>query len=355
MSNEELNQCIQIKMDYKIRVLVAGIGGASLGTEIIKALQKSGRYTIFGCDISKFAFGHYQNGLEETFLIDRNNYVRNIFELCLKYKIQAIAPGGEEPSILLGVVLKKFKDIGVHIASNSPEVISVCSDKSKLFDYLKRLNVPIPVSISVNHLRDLREISFPCVIKPATGSGGSYFVFLAEDKTQAELYVTYLLNNQQKPLAQGYIPIDEGEFTIGILNLPDGSLVGSIALRRMHHCKLSVMAKTDVGLISTGYSQGEIEDFAEIRKQAENIAHMLDSRGPLNIQGRVRNGILLPFEINPRFSATTYLRAMAGFNEVDMYLQSTVNGIKQSLYPIRYGYYFRSLDEIFVEKGKLKQ
>ena len=342
-------------MDNKIRALVAGIGGASLGTEIIKALQKSGRYTIFGCDISKFAFGHYQNGLEETFLINRNNYIGDIFELCLKYKIQAIVPGGEEPSILLGAALKKFKDIGVHIASNSPEVISICSDKGKLFDYLKQLNVSIPVSISVNHLNDLHEIPFPCVIKPATGSGGSSFVFLADDKTQAELYTTYLLNNHQKPIAQEYIPIDDGEFTIGILNLPDGSLVGSIALRRMYHAKLSVMAKTDAGVISSGYSQGEIGDFAEIRKQAENIAHMLDSRGPLNIQGRVRNGILLPFEINPRFSATTYLRAMAGFNEVDMYLQATVNGYKQSIHSIRYGYYFRSLEEIFVEKGKLKQ
>ena len=342
-------------MGHKIRVLVAGIGGASLGTEIIKALQKSGRYTIFGCDISKFAFGHYQNGIEETFLIDRNNYIRNIYKLCLKYKIQTIVPGGEEPSTLLGAVLKKFKDIGVHIASNSPEVISVCSDKSKLFDYLKQLNVPIPVSISVNHLRNLHEIPFPCVIKPATGSGGSSFVCLAKDKTQAELYSTYLLNNHQKPIAQEYIPIDDGEFTIGILNLPDGSLVGSIALRRMYHAKLSVMVKTDVGVISSGYSQGEIGNFADIRKQAENIAHTLDSRGPLNIQGRVRNGILLPFEINPRFSATTYLRAMAGFNEVDMYLQATVNGIKQSLHSIRYGYYFRSLEEIFVEEGKLKQ
>jgi carbamoyl-phosphate synthase large subunit len=42
-----------------VRVLVAGIGGASLGTEILKALQLAGRYELFGCDISPMAFGHY--------------------------------------------------------------------------------------------------------------------------------------------------------------------------------------------------------------------------------------------------------------------------------------------------------
>jgi carbamoyl-phosphate synthase large subunit len=54
------------------------------------------------------------------------------------------------------------------------------------------------------------------------------------------------------------------------------------------------------------------------------MANALGSVGPLNIQGRLDNGEFVAFEINPRFSGTTPMRAMAGFNEpellIDWYL-----------------------------------
>ncbi|WP_300464813.1 ATP-grasp domain-containing protein [Desulfobacula sp.] len=342
-------------MKDHMRVLVAGIGGASLGTEIIKALRCAGKYEIFGCDISEFAFGHYQGGTVETFLIDRNNYIEDILGICQKMDIKAVIPGGEEPSILLGNALDEFFKRGIHVTSNTGDVISTCSHKGKLFDWLLQQGVPIPYSCSIKQMDELDRMPFPCVIKPATGSGGSSFVFLAGNKAEAQLYVGYLLNNHQIPIVQEYIPHEEGEFTIGVLHSPEGDLLGSIALKRMFNVKLSVMAKTDTGLISSGYSQGYIGDFHDICKQAELIAGLLNSQGPLNIQGRVRNGVLLPFEINPRFSASTYLRTKAGFNEVDTYLQSAINKVAVQTVPLRVGYYFRSLTEICVEEGKLVQ
>ena len=342
-------------MIKKTRILVAGIGGGSLGTEVIKSLQKSGHYVIFGCDISEFAFGHYQSKIEDSFLIDRNNYVGDICRICRENKIHAIVPGGEEPSILLSEVQKELNAIDIYLVSNTSEVISLCSDKDKLFKRLRKLNLPIPQSISPKQSDDMNKISCPCVVKPAIGSGGSNFVFLATDKTEATLYVDYLLRHNKLPIVQEYIPLDEGEFTIGILHLPDGTFVGSIALKRMFNAKLSVMTRTNAGLISSGYSQGLIDDFPEVRKQAELIAYLLGSRGPLNIQGRMKNGTFLPFEINPRFSATTYLRSMAGFNEIDIYLQYVLNGHMPYSKNIRYGFYFRSLEEVFVEKKNLKK
>ena len=37
-------------------VLIAGIGGGSLGTEIAKSLRLAGAYRILGCDVSPLAF-----------------------------------------------------------------------------------------------------------------------------------------------------------------------------------------------------------------------------------------------------------------------------------------------------------
>ena len=76
----------------------------------------------------------------------------------------------------------------------------------------------------------------------------------------------------------------------------------------------------------------------------------INSRGPINIQARVRNGQLIPFEINPRFSASTYLRTRAGFTEVDVFLRSVIHGETPEKSAVVPGYYLRSLCETFVPK-----
>ena len=62
-------------MPSKTRVLVAGIGGASLGTEIAKCLSMAKRYVVYGCDISALAFGHFMPHFKKTFLADSEDYV----------------------------------------------------------------------------------------------------------------------------------------------------------------------------------------------------------------------------------------------------------------------------------------
>jgi carbamoyl-phosphate synthase large subunit len=339
----------------KNRVLIAGIGGASLGTEVLKSLILAGRYEIYGADISPLAFGHYQEGFKETFLIDRNDYVQHIKTVCVNNKIEVIVPGGEQPMTLLGPYKLEFESLGIKMAFNSAEVISLCSNKDRLFEYLQQGDTRLPKTIKACHVDDLGDFPCPCVIKPAAGSGGSAMVFLASTRDEALQYLGYVLNNTPVAVVQEYIPVDEGEFTIGVLSLPNGRLYGSIALKRIFNSKLSVLANTKTGLISSGYSQGLIDDFPDLCQQAEHISKAINSVGPVNIQARVRNGILLPFEINPRFSASTYLRALAGFNEIDIFLQYILNGIEIDFPNIRPGYYLRSLDEVYVPLDKVRQ
>ena len=81
---------------------------------------------------------------------------------------------------------------------------------------------------------------------------------------------------------------------------------------------MSVKWKDKGGLILSGYTQGLIDEFPDVCKTAVEIANSVQSRGPLNIRGRVKDKVFYPFVINPYFSASTYLRALVGFNEVDL-------------------------------------
>jgi carbamoyl-phosphate synthase large subunit len=245
------------------------------------------------------------------------------------------------------------------LASNAPEVIDTCTDKARFFATLRSLDLPMPATVAVTGVEALAalpdaEIPAPAVVKPATGSGGSRSVFLAADRAEARMVAGCIVAAGRTALIQEYLPEDEGEFTVGVLHLPDGALVGSVALRRLFHAKLSVLVESEAGILSSGYSQGLIDRFPDVCRQAERIAEALGSRGPLNVQARLRDGVLVPFEVNPRFSASTYLRSLAGFNELDIYLGSVLRGETVSLPELKPGYYLRSLSEVCVPREAIK-
>jgi carbamoyl-phosphate synthase large subunit len=275
-------------------------------------------------------------------------------EVCKAEDIPFIIPGGEAPLSILGGVADRLKQEGVSLIANEPRITELFTDKLKTFAELERLGFPAPRTVVARSVDDLETLPYPCVVKPATGSGGSSLVFLVQDPREARSCLAHIALSGRESLVQEYVPEDEGEFTVGVLALPGGEIAGSIALKRLFHCKLSVALKSKAGLISSGYSQGLIDDFPEVRKTAEAIARATGCTGPINVQGRVRRGTLLPFEINPRFSASTYLRALAGFNEIDLYLQSVRTGTVQRPGPLRYGYYLRSLCETYVPLDGVK-
>lgn len=342
-------------MEKMARIMIAGIAGASLGTELFKCLALAKRYEIFGCDISPYAYGHYQKGFKKTFIVDEKNYIDSVSSVCKENAIDFLVPGGEQPMLLLGKNEHLLKENGIQFVGNSADIIQNYSDKKITFRQLHAMGFNIPETLFITKLTKSTKIPLPCIIKPATNSGGSNFVFLASTIEEAKLYLRYLKLNHRDALIQEYIPVTEGEFTVGVLSLPDKTIAYSIALKRVFNSKLSIAQRNNIGLISSGYTQGYIDEFPAICSTAEKIAKSIGSRGPLNIQGRVRKGEFLPFEINPRFSASTYLRALAGLNEIDIFLQFLCSGKLEKIPAIQPGYYLRSFDELVVRNYEVKR
>lgn len=334
--------------------MIAGVGGASLGTEIYKSLQLSGSYEVYGCDVSPSAYGLYEPGFAKTYRLGLENYVENVISACTDAGAKWLIPGGEQPMVLLGAAESGLAAAGINLVGNKPEVTALFSDKDAAFKILAENGVPIPRTKAVNKPEDIGFVGLPCIIKPATGSGGSTAVFFAVTVDEALIYAEFIRRNEIQPVAQEYIDVQEGEFTIGVLSLPNRQVVGSIALRRELSAKLSIAYRGRGGLISSGYSQGYIDEYPELCRQAEHIAESIGSCGPINVQGRVRDGVLLPFEINPRFSASTYLRALAGFNEMDILIKYLAEGAIPPIPSIMPGWYLRSLTEQYVPKEKIK-
>jgi len=344
--------------NHETSVLIAGIGAGSLGLELFKSLRLAERYHLIGTDVSEKAYGLYGEGFDRTYLLKRlppEEYAAQLLDICLKEGARVIAPGAEEVHRILAANRRMFEEQNILLMINTQEVIDVCSDKTRTLAYLKASDIPVPHTLDIDSEDDVRGFGkYPCVVKPASLSGGSNLVFIAEDDEEATFFVRYLKKRGFNSSLQEYIDSAD-EFTVGVLSSPEGEILGSMALKRFHENKLSYSMRYDGRVISSGWSQGLIDEFPEVREQAERISKALDSRWALNIQGRLdRQGLFYPFEVNPRHSGTTHLRAMAGFNEPHMLLQYCLNKSLPPIQPLKKGYYMRSFIEKYVSEEQIK-
>jgi carbamoyl-phosphate synthase large subunit len=353
-------------MSANIPVVITGIGGGGHGEQILKALRMANTpYEIIGCDMSP-----YSKGLKEVdhpYLVPSArdpHYVDTLLRLCKKHKAKALFHGSEPELLTMSRNRNVFLEEGIFLPINPEHVIETCMSKSKTFQFLEENGFLYPQTQVVKDPDDLNEWSYiPAILKPSVGSGGSAHTFITQSKEELRMFATYLLNSKVCPeiIVQEYKGTPDTEFTVGVLFDMNGTFLNSIAVRRdlrsSLSCRTRVVNRTghsEYGQylsVSTGISQGEIGPFREVTDPCEKIAEALGARGAINIQCRVDKGDVYVFEINPRFSGTTSIRAIVGYNEPDILIRKHLLG--ETIIPrfsYKTGVVVRGLAETFFSK-----
>ena len=342
-----------------INVLITGVGGGGVGLQILKSLlQSTVPLRICGTDMSRHSLGLAK--VHKDFVVPAardDDYLTAILDICSDEKIDIVFPGSEPELIVLSQCREEFHKKGIILAVNSREVIGICMDKKRTFDFLGDRGIAIPRTRAVDTLNDLDGIDFlPAIIKPYLGGGGSNNTFIAQDREELTFFCKYVLKYGRKPLVQEYIGTSDTEYTVGVLSDENGNIISTVALKRYIMSALSnrlkvpsLHDKNEILAISSGISQGEIVNDAELIRQCEDLARKLGSVGPINIQCRFVNGTMYPFEINPRFSGTTYMRALVGVNEPELYIRKHVfnETLPENIIP-RTGLVIRGLEERYI-------
>lgn len=351
--------------EKKIRIMITSVGGGGTGMEIMKALRQSDvNYYLIGTDMSKHSFGLFK--ADKGLLVPPARdpcFIDSVIKMCKREKVRALFPGSEIELKTISDSRASFKEDEIYLPINTKEVIDICLDKKRTFDFLKSKKVSIPKTVAVDTEADISKVDFyPSIIKPYLGTGGSKNVFIAQDASELDFFCKYLLKYGNKPLVQEYVGSDENEYTIGVLSGHDGKIISTVALKRQILSGLSNKLKSPslnadgrTLAVSSGISQGEIVVDMGLIEGCMDIAHKIGSRGPLNIQCRYVDGVIYPFEINPRISGTTNMRALAGVNEADLLIRKYVlkETLPKKIVP-KTGLAIRGLEEMFLEDKNIK-
>lgn len=329
-------------MTKKINVLVTAVGGGGHGEQILKALRlaNSGQYHIIGGDAQKNCpqFSLVDDSVNLPLATDEN-YIDVLLDICRKKNVRALFHGCEPELKKMSKHRKDIESEGIFLPINPESVIDLCMDKAKTNKALTDMGFNPPRYTNIRTRADIDTIDwYPVVVKPSVGGGGSANVYIAQDKQELVALLDYLGLDRIAGtfVIQEYVGTPEDEYTVGILQDMDGNYINSIAVHRFMSGQLnirtSVLNRTDKArlgpklIISSGVSHGYVGRFSDVTSQCMEIAKKIGAKGAINIQCRFVDGKVKVFEINPRFSGTTSLRAMMGYNEPDVLIRKHIFG-----------------------------
>ena len=242
-----------------------------------------------------------------------------LLDVCEREEIDVVLSGSERVLEALACAATSLRqETGAVSVVSPPAILQIGRDKLLTCRWLERNQLPVPAyadlsdSTAVTGL--VQRCGFPLVAKPRFGKGSDAVLTIRDERQLAGVAAAtdIVLGQATAILLQEHVGNDADEFTAGCFCDRGGIVRGTVVMRRRLQDGTTVAA--------------ELGEFPEVSEAAAAIVAALRPVGPCNVQLRMHRGRAVAFEINPRFSGTTALRARLGFNEVDAALRHFVLG-----------------------------
>ncbi|QWD13014.1 ATP-grasp domain-containing protein [Polynucleobacter paneuropaeus] len=320
---------------FNVLVLASG---SPLGQSIVKALKNSRLpLQIHVADVSDLAAGFYLPEVfpiilppvkDPTYLNQLNNYIK-------KHNICAIFPVIAIEHEFFAINATNFKEAKVAILSCSSDVYTLCNDKYKSMIHLRNLGLSAPDTTLCETDEEVESFlmrnKFPIFIKPRSGAS-STDLFKIQSKNQ--LFGVLNAFPRGHFIAQTFLD-DSRDYTAGVYVSRNRALQSTLLIERELKFGLSY--------------RGIIFENEDLSKYCLKVAQAIASHYTINVQFKIINGQPFAYEINPRLSSTTSVRAHFGFNEPDMMLHEALGLLDGYVINKRSGRFTRYWQEHYLE------
>lgn len=294
----------------KYNVLVTGTSSYGVGEGLLKVINNS-KYKenirLIGASNSNLtAFKH----LVENYYIlpdaNDNDYLTKLKDLLIKEGVDILIPGSEAEMKILSMNKKGFAEI-VDLWVNDYELINTFDNKSIAERYfrLNQLNVPK----SYKKISDIK-IEYPVIIKPIHGKS-SEGIYIINNETQLKAVMNLYDSYNREYIIQQYLE-DGLEYTVSMVNLNEIEPEIFISKRILNKG-------------ATQYAFYEEND--EIKSLCFKLDSLLNNYLLLNIQLIRKKNNYYILEVNPRFSGSSPMRSLMGFNEFDIIFSKKYLGL----------------------------
>jgi carbamoylphosphate synthase large subunit len=310
------------------RVAITAVGGG-VGQSVLRALRLSSLpLRTIGFDVNLWSAGLYT--CSKGYAIPHSSdpsFVDQLLENLLKEKVKVLIPGSDPEVMIISRARERFMASGIFPVTGSAEAVHLCRDKLAGYKFFKEHNIPFARTVSASEAADLAdEVGFPLIVKPVGGSA-SRGIAIAFNKEQLDEHLQegnkivqeYLIPERwqkkrpeltRQDVYEGFVILQTDEISIQIVYDHQGNLVGKFT-----SCNV---LRDGVPMLIDPMAIPQAEAIAL------KMASLLAERGmvgPCNLQCKMTELGPVFFEMNPRFTGITAVRAAMGFNEVEAILR----------------------------------
>lgn len=297
-----------------MNILLTSAGRRSYLVEYFKeALGGSGK--VVACNSSKdsTALLAADHGIESP-LIYSDEYVPFLQDVIQQYDIELVISLFDADLPVLSQNKRALESTGARVLISAPEVIEVCNDKAKTYQFLQRHGISAPATF-VNLADALtalaqEEIQYPVVVKPRWGMG-SMSIFIADNdeelrvfyaKSRRQIFETYLkYESQTAPDACVIIQefVAGNEYGLDVVNDMNGQYVTTSVKKKL--------------AMRSGETDGAVTvNVPELQHLGQQLGTLLGHIGNLDVDVLERGGKYFVLELNARFGGGYPFSHLAG-------------------------------------------
>lgn len=309
-------------------IAVTAVGGG-VGQSVLRALRLSPLpLRTIGLDVNPWSAGLYTCSKGYSVPHSSNpSFIERLLEKLNQEKVKVVIPGSDPEVTVISRARERFIASGIFPVTGSAEAVRLCRDKLAGYKFFKEHGIPFAKTASASEAAALAdEVGFPLIVKPVGGSA-SRGITIAFNKAQLEQHLKvdnkivqeYLIPEgwgkkrhelTQQDVYEGFVILQKDEISIQIVYDHQGNLVGKFT-----SCNV---LRDGVPMLIDPVTVPQAEAIA--LKMASLLAEK-GLIGPCNLQCKMTESGPVFFEMNPRFTGITAVRAAMGFNEVEAFLR----------------------------------
>ncbi len=319
-------------------MVVTGMG-SPLGQNIYKALKMSTLpLQIYLFDIYPFSMTLVLGEQPVICPPARHpDYLDQLIAFLNREAIDIVFFGTEvEPCIIAPHLDRLRRETPTHFILNDDEVFQIANDKLLTARFLHEAGLDSPASADAGDEAAVQALvdktGFPLIVKPRHGSAARGLTRVKTMDTLRPLMLPgYVVQECLLP--------DDEEYTVGIYRCRNGFVASATTIHR--HLEFGLTYK---GIV---ISEPAIEAYAV------QVVEALGAVASCNVQLRLTARGPVAFEVNPRFSSTTPIRAHFGVNEPEFAIREYVLGEELDRHTAREGGVLRYWQEYYLEADEL--
>ncbi len=281
---------------------------------------------IIGSDITELSPAFQLcNSKELVEPVTSKGYIDSLLDIVKRRSVDILVPTVDLDLKKLSSNKGKFSEAGCNLLISSPEVIDICQDKRKTFEFLSGNDFNTPLTLGYDEAVKSGSLSFPLFLKPWDGyaSRGNAVV-----RDRDELIV--LGRTVPNCIVQEFIEGDE--FTC------DCFVDDEMEVR-------TVVPRKRIEVRSGEVSKGQVVKDMRIMEQVSEVVRKLNAGpGVITIQLIANGGGVNFIEINPRFGGGAPLSIKAGADFPRWIIEEhfgirpiiEFDGFKDNLFMLRY-------------------